>query len=272
MEFKQDIDNECAFYIEKRDGFCAPEEVVEKIKENILGSAMVGDEQAKEEIKKELGCDTEVCILQHPKVEAFIGQPTYQLIRERFKPVGPRGTQWLSNVDIDSVLDQIQKKYTDKHFLHIEFQMIDFEETGGELAKLEWPAKFAIGYRTFGCVLNTDTSRGMGKHWFAIFGDFTGNSDSYTIEYFNSSGELPPHQIAMWMKRVKHRWQSHFDKPILDVVATRIVNQYDGHSCGSYSLYYIISRLDGVPYQYFAQNAIGDHNMHEFRKYLFREE
>ena len=41
------------------------------------------------------------------------------------------------------------------------------------------------------------------------------------------------------------------NKKVEDVVVTKIVNQADNHSCGSYSLYYIISRLEGVPYSHF---------------------
>jgi hypothetical protein len=54
-------------------------------------------------------------------------------MKEYFKPEGPRdSTKWFSNTDIDSVLAQIQKKYIDKHFLHVPYQMIDFEKIQSE--------------------------------------------------------------------------------------------------------------------------------------------
>jgi hypothetical protein len=173
-------------------------------------------------------------------------------------------------VDIDSVLSQIQKKYINKHFLHIPFQMIDFENMRTGLATLDWPTKYNEGFRTFGTVFNTDSSRGSGKHWFAIYGSFEDDSDDFIIEYFNSSGELPMKQITTWTAKVKVQWQSHFKKPINNVIVTRIVNQQDNWNCGSYSLYYIISRLSGVSYSYFKTKKIGDENMQEFRKFLFR--
>jgi hypothetical protein len=79
-------------------------------------------------------------------------------------------------------------------------------------------------------------------------------------------------QITSWVNKVKVQWQAHFAKSIKVIIATRIVNQKDNHSCGSYSLYYIISRLSGTPYSYFKNTKIGDENMHEFRKFLFRSE
>lgn len=265
MDFKSDIGNDCAFNIEKKDEFCAPKEIVDKLKQIITDDNLDG-------IKTKLGCETETCVLRHPTVKKVIGDDIIdKVIDENFKPSGPRDTtNWLSNVDIDSVLTQVAKKYTDKQFLHINFQMIDFAKTGGELAKLDWPEKYNEGYRTFGTVFNTDKSTGRGQHWFAIYSSFENDSEPFTIEYFNSSGEKPMDEIVHWMKSVKHRWQEKFDKPINDVIATNIVNQQDNHSCGAYSLYYIMSRLSGTPHKYFKQNAIGDENMVEFRKYLFR--
>ena len=268
MDFKNDIDNDCGFHIEKKESFCAPDHVVDKLKENMGKSISLDD------LKSKYNCNTEVCVLKHDEVRKIIGDESVrQIITERFKPPGPRdNNKWLSNIEIDSVLSQIQKKYVHRCFLHIPFQMIDFEKTKSELATLNWPKKYEEGYRTFGTVFNTDTSRGPGKHWFAIYASFEDSNDEFTIEYFNSSGELPMDPVSNWMKRVKYEWQPHFNTPVKDIVATRIVNQYDNWNCGSYSLYYKISRLDGTPYKYFRNNPIGDDNMQEFRKYLFRPE
>lgn len=265
MDFKKDIGNECAFHITKTSTFCSSSDIVYKINE-VTGTMSL------DVLKDKYKCETEECVLTHPKIIEAVGHDSImKTIADRFRPTGPReSNEWFSNNDIDSVLNQIQQKYVDKHFLHVQFQMIDFEKTQSELAILDMPTKYKENYRTFGTVLNTDVSTGRGKHWFALFGQFLDNSDVFTIEYFNSSGELPMDQVAMWIKRVKHEWQPFFQKQIIDVVATRIVNQKDNWNCGAYSLYYIISRLDGTPYQYFANNAIGDDNMQEFRKFLFR--
>jgi hypothetical protein len=264
MDFKHEISNECGHHIEKNGDSCLPNEIHEKIEES-LDSIYI--------IKEKYNCDTEVCALNQPEVKKILGESIVDdIIENHFKPLGPRdNTNWFSNDDIDSVLSQISLKYKDKHFLHIPFQMRDFQTTNTELAKLHLPKKYKEGYRTFGTVFNTDTSRGSGEHWFAVFGCFEDASDEFTIEHFDSSGNLPSDEVQSWMKKVKYDWQPHFDKPIKDVVTTRLINQQDNWNCGSYSLYYIISRLDGTPYQYFKNNKIGDHNMQEFRKFLFRK-
>lgn len=274
MDFKGDIDNECAHNIDNDADFCSPYMVVDKLKEIVLPPSKVADSSialsdVKNKLKKKLNCETEACIISHPEVRNKIGSVD-SIIREYFKPEGPRdNNEWFSNSDIDSVLSQVQKKHKDKHFLHIPFQMIDFEETGTDLARLDWPKKYNEGFRTFGTVFNTDYSYGRGKHWFAIYGSFEDNCDA-TIEYFNSSGEMPMKQITNWMHRVQSEWQPHYPKPINTIIATRIVNQQDNWNCGSYSLYYIMSRLSGTPYEYFKNTKIGDDNMQEFRKFLFR--
>lgn len=272
MEFKKDIPDECGFHIKRNGAFCAPDNIIEKVK-TLVPQNSTTDVVVLDNLKKKFNCDNEVCILNQNEVKTLIGvENVLKIINEYFKPDGPRdNNNWFSNSDIDNVLVQISKKYIDKHFLHISFQMIDFEKTQSALARLDWPKKYNEGYRSFGTVFNTDLSTGRGKHWFSIYASFEDDNNEFTIEYFNSSGELPMNQINVWMKRVKHEWQPFFKKPIRDIIATRIVNQQDEWNCGSYSLYYIISRLDGVPYTYFNNNPIGDENMQIFRQYLFRK-
>lgn len=271
MEFKADIENDCGHHIIVKKGeFCSPDSVVDKIKTIIPGSSQ---KEIFAKLKKKYNCDDEVCILEQPDIKAVVGNSVIaNTIAEYFKPDGPRNNNnWFSNDDIDNVLEQIEKKYTEKNFKHIEFQMIDFEKTNSKLAQLDWPKEYAAGFRSFGTVFNTDVSTGRGQHWMSVYASFQDEDDVFTIEYFNSSGELPMNQLHTWMKKVKHLWQPFFKKPILDIVSTRIINQFDNWSCGAYALYYIISRLDGVHYTFFKTNHIGDSNMMEFRKYLFRK-
>lgn len=278
MDFKHEIGNDCAFDSDKtKDEFCSPYIVINKIKE-LTNTKGLPDKEAKSQALVKYNCTTEICVLKHPEVRQTIGSSVDTLIEEGFKPEGPRdNTQWFSNTNIDDILAQNQKKYTERHFLHIPFQMIDFEDekVNSELARLDWPAKYKEGYRTFGTVFNTDNSRGRGKHWFAMYGSFEdadAAAGTYTLEYFNSAGDKIIPSIREWMERTVAKWLPNFaPTPIIAVNATEIENQKDNHSCGSYSLYYIISRLSGVPYQDFENLKIGDKNMHEFRKYLFRQ-
>lgn len=276
MEFSEHIDIDCAFNINSKSGVCSDKKVINKLHKFTVNF----DKNVKtpsdviNSLKKKYNCNSESCIFVQGEISDVLNSSEIQHhLKYRFKPKGPRNTtEWLSNIDIDDVLAQIEQKYSDRKFLHIKFQMIDFEQTGSELGILDFAKKYKEGYRTFGTVVNTDYSTGNGIHWFAIFGDFSDNKDKFTIEYFNSSGEPPMDEIIVWFKKVKHQWGENFNKPIEDIIVSKIQHQKDNHSCGPYSLYYIISRLDGISYENFRNNRIPDSVMHKFRKYLFRDE
>ncbi len=275
MEFKSELDSECAFHVQKTDGFCAPVQIVNKLKTFVASKEYSNAENkhtsALDVLKAKYDCNSETCVLSQYDVKRYVNPDDIdKALKENFKPIGPaRSTEWLSNFDIDDVLAQVERKYDDKNFLHIPFQMRDFEKTNSELARLDWQSKYNEGYRTFGTVINTDYSSGKGIHWFCLFGDFLDSSDKFTIEYFNSSGELPLPEISEWMKRTKY--SLNFPKEVKDVIVTRIENQSNSHACGVYSLYYIISRLDGVPWEWFKKNKVGDERMKYCRQYLFRD-
>jgi len=244
---------------------------------------------------------------------------------KHIKPPGPFDSkEWFSNVNIDSILEQLEDLFKDKHFLHIYFHMRDFKDFNSDpdekknLNKIVFSEYYKKGIRCFGVVFNTDVSSGSGEHWFAIFGDFT--KMPFTIEHFNSSGDKPLPEICDLMCKIKHEMikylfdnninisneykldkKNNNDKTISQVIntgggidncetdlnnelkcgsnnqsneikcinVTQIVNQKDNHSCGSYSLFYILCRLCGISYKVFEKNEIGDKLMHEFRRNLF---
>ncbi len=271
MDFSKTV-SECAFHIKSND-VCLEDKVIDELKSFAENTKSIkGDGKTViKKLKKKYNCTNESCLLQQTEIVNKLGHDVVETqLRERFKPEGPYDSNdWFSNYNIDDVLDQIEVKYRHKKFLHISFQMRDFEKSGGELSKIDLVQKYNDGVRCFGVVFNTDYSYGNGLHWFSIFGDL--NQEPFTIEYFNSSGEEPLPEISKWMKDTRNKFKL-VGKNAEDIVVTKIVNQKDNHSCGSYSLYYIISRLDGVNREYFTNKKIGDNLMHEFRKnYLFRK-
>ena len=249
-----------------------------------------------------LGCTTESCILAHPAFREFVaahaadgpGAPKVEAVeadlRTRFKPAGPRdSTQLLSNYDIDAVLQQWAATAFPR-FFNYAFSMIDFEETGGPLARadvagiLQGRETQSLGpvgpvrrvCDTFACVLNTDVSTGRGKHWVSVFGDCRGGH--WTVEYFNSAGNPPPKEVTRWLEATTARLVSHRAAnpavhgagPVTPVVLTDVRHQNSSTECGNYALYYIRRRLEGAPPSTFQTDHIPDDAMIEFRKHLFR--
>jgi len=279
MNLEKNI-TECAFHIEPdKNGICVEDDVANELikhAKNIKNLVVKDKKDAIVKLKKVYNCETESCLLENDEIINSLGRDTVmEQLKSRFKPEGPYDSyDWFSNSNIDDVLKQVEEKYKDKHFLHVEFQMRDFEAVGSTLAKTDLAEKYKEGIRCFGVVFNTDKSSGRGQHWFSIFGDFSGEGtkeDPLTIEYFNSSGEAPLNEISSWMKKTKDHMNKVLNKEVKCLYDINIANQQDNHSCGSYALYFILSRLAGISYDYFKNNKIGDKTMHEFRKmHLFR--
>ena len=275
---------ECAFHI--KGNVCASDEVIKQLQQLLkeqFGINVSAKDKAKtiEAAKEVTNCSTEACVLQKPAIVSGLGRDTVEKeLETRFKPEGPLGyTELLNNFNIDEVLDQMTKAF--KGFYHIPFQMIDFAEqartdsdgvrTGSfardrNLATIDIIKKYKEGYRQFGVVLNTDYSSGPGKHWFCIFIDM--KSKPFTIEYFNSSGNMPLVQVSAWMIDTKMKLSELGPTEVVRVATERL--QEDDYSCGVWSLYYIVSRLNGVEPDAFKSSRLNDDLMYSFRKYFFR--
>ena len=286
MDFPQDI-SECAFG--SNLAICSPNSIINEFKSvlrsmNIKVSNVDTDASIINKIKSATHCDTESCVLNNDMVQAKIGADNAKVALDtNFKPFGPADNfNLLSNINIDNVLKQLELAHKDEHFLHIPFQMRDFDafKTGifktkdktDNLADIDLIQHYKDGMRCFGVVFNTDVSSGGGLHWFSIFGDL--RKKPFSIEYFNSSGNLPLVEINKWMIDVRHRFIDELsldEKDIEVVIVSRIIHQSDDHSCGIYALYYILSRILGVPYSHFSTHRIPDELMHKFRKYFFRK-
>jgi hypothetical protein len=261
---------ECAHSLDKFQPLCTPEEWVHRLGHHLQVKGSSANEVMKK-LKEKTDCSTEACVLESREAKAALD--TGDLLRKYFKPKGPKNTfEWLSNTEIDDTLDQIEAK--NPEFLHITFHMRDFQDVNlganVSLTSLNFYDYYQRGYRMFGVVFNTDTSKGAGVHWLAVFGDFR-DKKNMTIEYFDSAANAPMGEVQSWMAKSSQEWGRDFGEPIKVVITSKFVHQRDSHSCGVYALYYIMSRVEGIPYSYFVENKVPDSVMHQFRKYLFRE-
>ncbi len=236
--------------------------------------------------KSKLKCDSESCILSDPDFNKYvINNGGKELIEknwiQNFKPSGPRNnTNLLSNFNIDETLMMWAREFKD--FYPCPFSMIDFKYIGNEFGTINLADVFSgkqsyedpiIGintgpFKTFGCVLNTDVSTGRGKHWVCIFVDCRLNT--WTIEYFNSSGNPPNYDVNEWMEKQRKNLLTLHDK-VETIAVTNIVHQKSNTECGMYVLYYIRSRLDETPYKLFLTKRIDDSDVTNFRKHVFRK-
>lgn len=274
-------ENACAFHVNAIDNVCSDKFTLEKMKEFIAqlkGPNAVSEKADPSKVvdvaKQVTNCDSEACLLKNPQFSQFIGAvQADEVLKDRFKPSGPaNSTEWLNNDNIDYVLDQWAKKYPG--FINVPFQMIDFDVVGTELSRVDLVSVYESGSRKLGCIINTDKSTGRGIHWFCIFIDMS-DTNKWTLEYFDSAGEYPKSSVHKWLNTQRAKLAAKYpDKDIQVIDVTRSNQlQKSATECGVFSLWYILSRLNNIPYTYFSQpNASTDDMMYQFRKFLFRHD
>lgn len=232
-------------------------------------------------VAKKLGCDTNACILE--ALEPELGK---QLVSDELRYIssrqvdGPTDVQLLSNVHIDGVMKVYAGLFPD--FYPYNFNMANYasysfrdgyiENTPDSLATVQFRDLYADGFKCCGCIINTDKYQGPGQHWMALFADTRG--PTWTIEFFNSSGNVPAPEWVNWMVKTKMQAEDIAEKmkprPIVELVkCSQIRHQQSRTECGLYSLFYIYARLCGVPVEYFMKSPIPDQLMFEFRQHLF---
>lgn len=251
------IDNkgECAPAFDGH-GVCSSDRALDDLRKWLKLPENTPPEEIVEEAKTKSGCKTEACLHESPFIE-------HSELEERFKPKGPwNSLRWLSNRDIERVLESWKGRYT-RMFI-VPFQMINFYEYGGELAKLDFSK--VPEYDQLCCVLNTDKYGGSGKHWICIYIDNAGG----TVEYFDSAGGTTPESVTRFLITAVIELSKLTGKKYKDINVTSMQHQKKDSECGVYCLFYIIARMSGVPYRFFEHQRVPDSDMENFRSFLFR--
>lgn len=190
---------------------------------------------------------------------------------------------WLSNHDIDHVLEEYEKSYS--NFRAIPTASIDFDNLCyiADLCKLKNKEQVQeylnSGKTKIGVVINLDKFREDGSHWVSLFLDL----QEGFIFYFDSIGDKIPKEIKKLVDRLKKHCKK-LETPIelKEYNNYKIEHQKGNSECGMYSLFFIITLLTGkinnVPFkspeekiELFRQPRIPDSYVNKFRKIYFTE-
>jgi len=207
--------------------------------------------------EKNAHCTTELCWL-HAVSDRGLRE---KIQKETFRPLQPaewkkKPDAWLSNFDIDAVIQQYEAAYPDFVFLGptpIDFdtkkddgKCVTEEICGFSLAK-EWKK----GKKKIGVIYNLDTSEGPGTHWVSMFIDMA-DPEPYMF-YFNSTAEPMPSEVRVLMDRIQKQWlslslpASHkgtLKKKMIEYTSDdKVEHQHSNTECGMYSLFFIITCL-----------------------------
>ncbi len=290
--------SECALYLGAKSGdVCMSDEAIYSIAEiiglpasiNVRGADDISiasnhNAGARRTIldaaKIKTKCTTERCV-----IEKLLPANSFREISLNLKITGPTSSNLLTNVNIDSTLQQWATMW---NFFPYNFNMLNYAQYSysrgyvlsqpDTLATINYADLYAGAvtainpsgkkYPCAACVINTDRYQGNGKHWMALFVD--ARTIPASIEFFNSSGRAPAPEFINWMEKTKNQLLA-INVDAVIIKATSIQQQKSGTECGLYSLFYIWARLHNVPAIFFNDRRIPDEFMFEFRHHLFHD-
>jgi hypothetical protein len=229
-------------------------------------------------------CNKEDCWLKEIKDENL----RKKIDKLSFSPDKPsewvdNPTEWLSNFDILDVLKQYQQAFPTFHVIGptpIDFDTRLPSQSGTcvweELCTFSLKNYLEKGIKKIGIVFNLDEHHLDGSHWVSLFIDL----EERFLFYFDSNGDIIPHQISVLVKRITKQGRENGLK--LKLYANELEHQKRNTECGMYSLYFIISMLTGkVPnkvlktkqekIRYFTKQRIPDNFVFQFRNLYFND-
>tara|TARA_B110000971_G_scaffold219637_1_gene261227 strand:- start:2480 stop:3322 length:843 start_codon:yes stop_codon:yes gene_type:complete len=173
--------------------------------------------------------------------------------------------EWLSNFDIGKVLYQ----YADYHSDFVFFGPVPVDCPNGIMCELSNMNPVHIKkdkITKIGIVFNLDKHNQPGSHWVAMFIDMT--HPLHYIDYFDSAGDEPPGLIKKFMYSIKTKFDKNKDQSALIYNNRR--HQFGKSECGVFSIYYILSRIEGKTPHQLSKKHIKDSHMNRLRDYYFR--
>lgn len=179
-----------------------------------------------ERAKEKLGCSTELCILE--ALEPQLGRAIVSAeIKTNFKIPGPTDNKLLSNINIDAIMNRFAElfpgfypyNFNMRNYASYSFRQGYVENSPDSLATIQFRDLYANGHNCCGCVINADTYQGPGTHWMALFADARGGK--WSVEFFNSSGQVPAPEWVNWMTKTKSQMEDLIDRRKDGGVSTR---------------------------------------------------
>ena len=220
-------------------------------------------------------CNKESCWL---KQKADFGNVINDLA-DSFAPLSPpewkkNPNEWLSSDDIMKVMKQYEKAY--KCFDFIGPTPIDFDKrklygecVWDELCNFSLKEQIKEGKTKIGIIFNTDTHDKPGQHWISMFI----NIKKKSIFFFDSTGDKPPKEINVFVKRLKEQGLNLKPKINFKYDSNEgVEHQYGNTECGVYSLYFIVHMLeDKTTEHYLKTHILKDEYINKFRKIYFND-
>ena len=222
-------------------------------------------------IKDEYKCNTEICWVKIKKLFDGLSAKDKKIFRKHFRPRLPKEVQdnykaWLSNFDIDEVMEGLKLEHDDFHYYSA--TPIDFHKCSvSDLCSIDIRKHHKNNKKKIGIIFNTDKSSGDGQHWIAMYVDMTGkNIGNEAIFYFDSYKNMVPPQIKDLIDKLKVQGS---DLNIDFVVTNNNRSiQENNYACGYYCMHFIENMLKGVKFHEYSK-TLSDSLMGKYRTECF---
>ena len=224
-------------------------------------------------IQSNFNCKTEACWLNIRKLMMNLSKKDAKYFREYFRPKMPEEivkdyTEWISNFDIESVLDQYHNDLDDFYFYGAVPR--DFRKCSvSELCKINISKHLNNGETKLGIVFNTDDSDGDGEHWNAMYIDLIGtNLDGQPgIYFFDSFGSRPFKEVKQLIKKIEKQGKK---KDIEFIVShNEKAFQRNTYACGFYCIHFIEHMIMGYPFKKYIKSGLTDKKMKEYQRHCY---
>ena len=224
-------------------------------------------------IENNFNCKTEACWLKIRKLINNLSKKDADFFRKHFRPHMPKDivddyTEWISNFDIEAVLNQYHEDLP--HFYFYGAIPRDFHKCSvSDLCRINLEEHIDNGVSKIGIVFNTDESHKPGKHWLSMFIDINGKNlnGQPGIYHFDSFGSKPLKEMNNLIKKIKDQGK----KRNIEFIVTNNDKSFQNNtfSCGFYCLHFIEYMLKGYQFNKYLKSGLNDKKMIEYRTHCY---
>jgi len=193
---------------------------------------------------------------------------------------------WLSNYDIEAVMNQYQEDQSFKYqFLGV--YPIDFAATDSfgeclfkEMCHVNIATLYKKGIQYIGLITNLDKHDQSGSHWTSLFACIDPEKPCFGAYYYDSVSRTPPPEVGTFMKKLKTQAEKIANENKISREFRTDYNenrhQYGDSECGVFSMAYQIRWLDklkkkpGITFEEIEKIKTNDSKIHKLRNVLFR--
>ena len=233
--------------------------------------------QVCDSISKISSCSSEPCWLDIRELMKHLGDKKQQF-KELFRPQMPKEwledyNTWLTTVDINNVLEQYNKRYSDFYYggaVPIDFDLQEDNKcVVSELCNFNLQSMLNKKMNNMGIIFNTHPHYKGGEHWISLFVNISGDHlDKHPgIYYFDSFGRKPPPQIKELINSLINQGkENNIDFTYL---YNNKIKQKGNSQCGMYSIDFILHKLDNNSFHDYMENKAIDTRVDKLRSVYF---